>query len=241
MKSLGSFALGVVLCGALLAALHVQIPWAMVATVAAGLACLGWLGVIVVLPWNLYFQARHLIFELQRSRKRGIAVEPDQESEAQRVERRMLRVSVGLHVASAGLLALASWLYAEPLGYVFAGLFLLSTFFRPGVEYYRYLRARLSAALSEVKYPRDDVQRLVAEVRQLLADRTEQGRALTLLQTEHERLSAAMIAGDRDSQRRLDAVARKFEETIDRLTDNQEIISGIKAFLRLVEVPRAVR
>jgi hypothetical protein len=33
-------------------------------------------------------------------------------------------------------------------------------------------------------------------------------------------------------------VARKFEETIDRLTDNQEIISGIKAFLRLVQPAR---
>jgi hypothetical protein len=40
-----------------------------------------------------------------------------------------------------------------------------------------------------------------------------------------------------ESQRQLDAVARRFEETIDRLTDNQEIISGIKAFLRLVQRP----
>jgi hypothetical protein len=36
-------------------------------------------------------------------------------------------------------------------------------------------------------------------------------------------------------ERRLSAVARRFEETIDRLTDNQQIISGIKAFLRLIQ------
>ena len=46
-----------------------------------------------------------------------------------------------------------------------------------------------------------------------------------------------MRAGDQENGRKLDAVARKFEETIDRLTDNQEIIAGIKAFLRLIQAP----
>jgi hypothetical protein len=32
-------------------------------------------------------------------------------------------------------------------------------------------------------------------------------------------------------------VSRRIEETIDRLTDNQEIISGLKALLRLVQRP----
>jgi hypothetical protein len=238
MKNLASFLFGVALCGGILAAAHLQVPLTLVATVGAGIACLAWLVVIVVLPWNLYFQARHLLFELQRSKQRGIAVQEQAEGEARAVESRMLRVSVGLHLVSAALLALGAWLSGERLGHVFAALYLLSTLFRPAVEYYRYLRARLTAALDEVKYPRDDIQRVVAEVRQLLEDRTAQGKALSTLREEHAALEAAMVAGDRDAQRRLDAVARKFEETIDRLTDNQEIISGIKAFLRLVQVPR---
>ena len=30
------------------------------------------------------------------------------------------------------------------------------------------------------------------------------------------------------------ALTRKFEESLDRLTDNRELISGIKAFLRMI-------
>jgi hypothetical protein len=37
--------------------------------------------------------------------------------------------------------------------------------------------------------------------------------------------------------RRLEGVARKFDEALDRLTDNREVISGLKAFLRLVREP----
>jgi hypothetical protein len=39
---------------------------------------------------------------------------------------------------------------------------------------------------------------------------------------------------DHELDRRLDAVGRQFEDTISRLTDNQEVIAGIKAFLRLL-------
>lgn len=238
MKNLASFLFGVGLCGAVLVAFHFQVPLTLVATVGAGIACLAWLVVIVVLPWNLYFQARHLLFELGRSKEKGLGVQPQAEAEARAVESRMLKVSVGLHLVSAGLLALGAWLSGERLGNAFAALYLLSTLFRPAVEYYRFLRARLTTALDEVKYPRDDLQRLLGEVRQLLLDRDAQGQALERLREEQAAQGAAMLAGDREAQRRLDAVARKFEETIDRLTDNQEIISGIKAFLRLVQVPR---
>ncbi|MGW2349103.1 hypothetical protein [Actinacidiphila glaucinigra] len=37
-----------------------------------------------------------------------------------------------------------------------------------------------------------------------------------------------------DADRRITALAREFEATIDRLTDNEEIITGLKAFLRLL-------
>lgn len=238
MKNLAAFLLGIALCAALLFFAHVQLPLTLVATVAAGIGCLAWLVVIVVLPWNLYFQARHLRFELQRSRSRGIVVSDSQEVEARTVARRMLRVSIALHLVSAALLTLGSWLYDEPLGYAFAGLYLLSTLFRPAVEYYRYVRARLSDALDEVKYPRDDIQKLVGEVRALTEGARSHDEALTTLRTDLSQLSQAMLHGDREAQRKLDSVARRFEETIDRLTDNQEIISGIKAFLRLVQTPR---
>ncbi|GAA3483422.1 hypothetical protein [Streptomyces yanii] len=37
-----------------------------------------------------------------------------------------------------------------------------------------------------------------------------------------------------EANRRIAALGREFESTVNRLTDNQEIIAGVKAFLRLL-------
>lgn len=216
---------------------RIEIPFATVVTVAVGAVCLGWLVTIVVLPWNLHFQARHLLQEIEKSRARGIVVADDQEHKARSVARRMLRISLGLHLGSAALLGGGATLYGEPVGQVFAGLFLLSTLFRPAVEYYRHLRLQLQDALTEVRYPRNDVVKLVEDVSMVVASSEEHSRALADLRSELSRVRIEGQSRSDESQRKLDAVARRFEETIDRLTDNQEIISGIKAFLRLVQRP----
>jgi hypothetical protein len=234
-----SLALGAALAGLLVALLGFKVEIALVATLGMGVVCLAWLLAVLVLPWNLYFRARHLLAEMVRSEKRGIPVDADARKEAALLERRMLHFSVGLHLASAALLAGGSWLAGQKLGYAFAGLFLLSTLLRPAAEYYQYLHAKLSGYLSEVKYPREDVVKLVQDVKDLQAAAKEQGERLEERQREAARLEESLRQGDLDNQRKLDAVARKFEETIDRLTDNQEIISGIKAFLRLVQAPRS--
>src|SRR6516162_2954512 len=126
MKALVPFFFGAVIAAAVLGLFVLHLPMAVVATVAVGLLCLAWLLVIVVLPWNVYFQARHVLFEMERSKRRGIAVVAEQEAEAARVERRTLRISLGLHAVSALLLALGAVLFSQPLAYAFSALFLLS-------------------------------------------------------------------------------------------------------------------
>jgi hypothetical protein len=233
-----SVLLGAVLAGLLLALLAFKVEVALVATLGMGTVCLAWLLAVLVLPWNLYFRARHLLAEMVRSERRHIPVDAEARREATLLERRMLRFSVGLHLFSALLLAAGSWLLGQRLGYLFAGLFLLSTLFRPAVEYYQYLHARLAAWLGEVRYPREDVVKLVQDVRATAETVRAQGRQLAQLEKQRLLLEEALRAGDLENQRRLELVARKFEETIDRLTDSQEIISGIKAFLRLVQPAR---
>ena len=146
----------------------------------------------------------------------------------------MVRVSIGLHLASAALLAGGSWVAEVPLGNAFAALFLLSTLFRPAVEYYRYLRGQLAELIEESRYPRGDVMKLLADVeshghqldaRAAAHDQLEQRMALT-----ESRLDARLA----EANRRLELVTRRFDETIGQLTDNKEIISGLRAFLRLV-------
>jgi len=239
MKTLFSFVTGAALMAGVLGVLVWHLPLALLGAIAVGVACLVWLIVIVVLPWNLFFQARHLLFELRRSRARGLVVGEEHEAQAIAVQRRMLRISIGLHLGSALLLGLGSWWAAQPMGHVFAGLFLLSTLFRPAVEYYRYLRGKLTEVLEEVKYPREDVVRLIHDVdagKDQLKHHAEQQAAFTL---ELARLESESIARTTEAHRRLDAVIRKFDESLDRLTDNREVISGLKAFLRLVREPDA--
>lgn len=207
----------------------------LVITLGLGAACLSWLVAIVVLPWNLYFRARHLLAEMERSERRGIAVDAEARAEARKLAPRMLRLSLALHLVSALLLAGAAFLYGQHLGYIFSGLFLLSTLFRPAVEYHRYLHEKLRGYLNEVKIPREDATQLAAELRLLQEKSDTQGKELERLEAQLTKLSETSRAGDLANERRLEGVSRKFGETIDRLTDNQEIISGIKAFLRLVQ------
>jgi hypothetical protein len=241
-----SLAAGAVLVGLLVALLAFHVELALVATLGLAVVCLAWLVAVLVLPWDLFFRARHLLAEMVRSEKRGIAVDAEARTDAAALEKRMLRISVGLHVVSALLVAAGSWFAHQRLGYAFAALFLLSTFFRPAVAYYQFLHAKLAGYLSEVKYPREDVLALLEDVKELKRTAKQHGESLEERQREEHKLEQglrqaveAARAGDQESQRKLDAVARKFEETIDRLTDNQEIISGIKAFLRLVQSPKA--
>jgi hypothetical protein len=217
-----------------------DVPFATVVTTGMGALCLVWLVVIVVLPWNLYFAARHLLQEMQKSRARGIAVRDDVEGGTRVVAQRMLRISLALHVGTAALLGVGATAYGQPAGQVFAALFLLSTFFRPGVEYYRHLRRQLAETLNEVRYPREDVVKLVDDVRTVVAASEEHARTIAELRSELHRVRAEAASRSEEHKRKLDAVARRFEETIDRLTDNQEIIAGIKAFLRLVQSPGAL-
>jgi hypothetical protein len=171
------------------------VPMRDVLSLLLGALCLLWLLVLLTVPWNLYFQARGLIHEIRVSRERGIPVAPDQEPEARRIARLMRWFAIGAHVASAALVALITYLSGGAVGYYFAGLFLLSTFFRPAGAYFGYLRKQLSQMLREVKYPRDDLVDVLARLDHL----TTETKALRLLAGEHDR----SIARTRD---RLDTV-----------------------------------
>ncbi len=235
MRTVIATSVALVLALALAATLWLHLPWEMVAALGLGLVCLGWLIVVLTLPWNLYFQARAVLFEMGRARERGIAVRPERELEAKRVETRMLRLSVGLHVLSAVLAAVATAASRGRWGYAFSGAYLLSGFLRPGVEYYRYLRRRLGALSLEVHFPRDDVKALAAEVAALRGQATTAEKAIDELRRRVESVHDGAAARDEKLEKRLTALARTFEDTLDRLTDNQQILGGLKALLRLIQ------
>ncbi|MDI2127691.1 hypothetical protein [Yinghuangia seranimata] len=207
----------------------------------AGALFLLWQIVLLTVPWNLYFAARAVIYAAHESRAAGITVPEGRETEAARIATRLKWAAIGAHVLSAAVVAVITAVSGRQIGYYFSAFYLLSTAFRPAQAYFLHLRARIRGMLHDVQYPREDVQALkdrlaAAEHR---ADQLDQRiDQLTAADSElrHlvENLDVATTARDNRLDRQVDALGRRFEDTVNRLTDNQEVIAGIKAFLRLV-------
>ncbi len=215
-------------------AMWTGVPPQTLLTWGAGGAALVWLIVLVTLPWNLHFRAREVLGELRRSRAAGIVVTDEQLAFAQRVKRWTLVTSLGVHLLSAAVaLAIAAWGDA-PLGYPFAGFYLLSCIVRPLTAAVVQLRRRLETLAAETRYPRDDVLKLRGQVEAHEAATERHEQALVELNARHDALMAKSERQRLELEQRLAALARKFEESLDRLTDNRELIAGIKAFLRMI-------
>nr|WP_168720666.1 hypothetical protein [Streptomyces sp. SAT1]ANO42496.1 hypothetical protein A8713_035150 [Streptomyces sp. SAT1] len=240
-RAVGAVA-GVVVAGAALVCAYVAgAPAAVVFAVGAGVLSLLWLLLLLTLPWNLYFRAHSVLAEIAVSREKGLDVSPARDAEAARIARTMLRAAVAGHVLTAALVLAVAWATGESAGYWFAGFFLLSTFFRPAGAYFGQLRRRLGTLLKDVTYPRDDVvelnrrlDRAEAGTRVLEEKAEEQYRSLAELRRAMDALALSTHERAEATDRQFAALGREFESTVNRLTDNQEIIAGVKAFLRLL-------
>lgn len=236
--------------------------------VAITLVSLYWLLIITTVPWNLYFRARQVRAAIGDSRERRITVAEGRETEVRRLERRLLRLAVAGHMASALVTAGVTWLTGHLFGYYVAGFYLLSTAIRPLGAYFGYLRGRIASLLKEVTFPRDDVATLLEHVQDLEAGlkahregteealqrafteidavrtdlRLESGRVREDVRLAREAWSAdhvTLVARCDDAQQRVAALKRHFADTVDGLADQQELVSGLRAFLRLVKAETA--
>ncbi|MFJ8660161.1 hypothetical protein [Streptomyces sp. NPDC093795] len=240
-KVVGVFVAAGLAVGALVLAYAVGAPPGTVLAVGAGVLGLLWLLLLLTAPWNLYFRAHAVLAEIALSREKGLAVAGERDTEARRIARVMLRVAVAGHGVTAALALAVAVATGREAAYWCAGFFLLSTSFRPAGAYFGQLRGRLGVLLREVTFPRDDVVALTGRVAALengatvLDDKAEeQYRALAELRRT---VDAVALSADRradGTDRKVAALAREFEATVNRLTDNEEIITGLKAFLRLL-------
>ncbi|MEV4430333.1 hypothetical protein ACN9M0_33995 [Streptomyces sp. R-07] len=240
-KVVGGFLVAGLAVGALVLAYAVGAPPGTVLAVGAGVLGLLWLLLLLTAPWNLYFRAHAVLAEITVSREKGLVVSEQRDTEARRIARVMLRVAVAGHVATAGAALAVAAATGRGAGYWWAGFFLLSTAFRPAGAYFGQLRRRLGLLLREVTYPRDDVVALRERVAALENGATvldgkaeEQYRALAELRRTVDAVGLAAHDRAEATDRRIAALAREFEATVNRLTDNEEIITGLKAFLRLL-------
>ncbi|MFJ8487493.1 hypothetical protein ACIRBZ_03790 [Streptomyces sp. NPDC094038] len=240
-RFLGAVAAVVAAATALVLAYVAGAPTAVVFAAGAGVLSLLWLLLLLTVPWNLYFRAHAVLAEIAVSREKGMTVPAARDAEAARIARAMLRAAVAGHVVTAAAVVAVAWATGEFTGYWFAAFFLLSTFFRPAGAYFGQLRRRLGSLLKDVTYPRDDVVELQARLnraeagtRVLEEKAEEQYRALAELRRTVDALALGSAERAERADRRITALGREFESTVNRLTDNRELIAGVKAFLRLL-------
>jgi len=236
-------------------------------SIAAVAAALAWLIVLVAVPWNLYFGARRVVMEMAVSRRRGIAIPPDQETEAHSIARRMLWFAVGGHVITAAVAGVVTFVSGAMIGYYVMAAYLLSATIRPAAAYFAHLRERIRTLSRESLHPRKDemelrerVAGLVKTARRLEVELAESRRAVTddlrrteatlangiahgrdVLTADLARLQDAQVADsgearrrDEDMGRRIDAMVRRIDETLTGLGDQQELLAGLRALVRMV-------
>ena len=233
------------------------VPLATLLAIGAGGVALAWLIVLVTVPWNLYFAARQVVADMAVSRERGITVREVQEAEAERLARRMLRLALGAPVGTAAVVAVITYFSGATAGYYFAGFYLLSTAIRPAVAYVAHVRDRIKVLTRESTYPRDDVASLkrrvdlatkaVGELREelrrtgstLAGDIAHARQLLTtdLARVQDEQAADRTASRNRDDDlgRRIDQMVRRIEATLDGISDHQELLTGLRALVRMIK------
>ena len=233
-----------------------HVPLRTVLSIAGGGAALAWLVLLLAVPWNLYFAARRVMTQMAVSRSRGISVSEAEQAEAGRIQRRMLWFALGGHVLSALVTGVITYAAGAVIGYYIAGFYLLSATVRPAVAYFSHLRERIGTLSRESLHPREDVVSLREQV-DLLTEQVEHfsrdlGRvdrgAADDLAHARQQLAAdlsrvqdaqaadreAARARDEDLARRIDRMTRRIEETLDGISDHQEIQAGLRALVRMI-------
>lgn len=220
------------------AARVVKVPAGTLLAAGVIVVALTWLIVLVAVPWNLYFAARRAAQEMAVSRERGIAVRDAYDAEAGVISRRMLWLALGGHVGTALAAAATALFSGNEAGYYLAGIFLLSTVFRPASAYFFHVRERIRVLTRESTHPREDVISLRQQTDEIMRSAETLTSDLSRLQEAQRADRAQARSRDDDLQRQIDQMTRRIEAALDGISDHQELVTGLRALVRMVRSER---
>lgn len=168
LKTLNRFVITTALITALILLLFATMQWLDVSMGRfldwlVGIVTFWWLLLIVIVPWNVYFQAKTILHKAEYPTDKRIIIKPEQVAYAHTWTNRALLLAVGLHILSAiGLYFVAR--SVSVVGYVGSVIALLLTGLRPIIRGYEYLSIRLSDIDQQAHFPQDNVFRLQDEL-----------------------------------------------------------------------------
>jgi len=212
------------------------------------MSILGLVGLLLIikLPWDLYFEARYLLAEQSESIRRGIEIPEEDHTYTQKMEKKLLMMCISLHILSASAIGLATYYSGGFLGYYFAGFYLLSTFFRPIASFYVMQRQRFASLRSRCKVPREDAINFAMRIEELERGFKEFQKSTAEgfedIEGQHSELSAELRAARSDGSaqfrqldQKLDQVLNEFTRSIEKLTEDKELLRGIRAFVKVIK------
>jgi hypothetical protein len=135
-----------------------------------GIGAFAWLMTVVVVPWDIHFEASEVLNEAETSEKHAINFDQSQIPYVKRLKRTSLFIAIILHITSAGGLYWVAASGISVVGYFGAGAALLLTMLRPAIRAYEYISTRLANIRQQIKYPREDVLKLQADLEEVLSN-----------------------------------------------------------------------
>lgn len=232
------------------------VSWVDIATIQfvdwiMSLAIFGWLVTITTVPWNVHFQAREVVAEINLSLEKGIHIDPEQRQYAVMVGRRSLWVALALHgVSAVGLFALAWW-HISAIGYLGSLAALLLTVLRPSIRAYSFLAKRLSMIQRQCNYPREDVLELRGRMamqekltesltqRLNLEDPTswisDQQRQWESIRQDLNRVMTALETFKVNNQVEHQQLASDAENAIANLSEDAQFLNQVRELIRFVK------
>jgi hypothetical protein len=228
-----------------------QVPSGQLLDWLVGIASCWWLLVVVTVPWNIHFQAREVVYEAARSEERDIGVRAEQVAYARSWVGRSLLIAVALHLISAAALYALAAAGISPVGYITAFAALLLTGLRPLARAYAYVADRLSAIGRELRYPRDDVTKLLGDVEGIKGrlERVEaainadepnswaaqQRDALAELRAQSSATRAALDDLRAANQLEHQRLAREAQGAIAQLSVDSQFLGHVREIIRFVK------
>ncbi|MGK7944040.1 MAG: hypothetical protein AB4058_06195 [Microcystaceae cyanobacterium] len=216
-----------------------------------GVGIFWWLLTIVIIPWNIYFEAKEVVVDAETSTKRRIRFDPSYLDYAQQVCRWSLTLAISLHLISAIALYSLAFFHITPLGYSTSIATLLLTGLRPFIRFYQYLANRLAQIRQAVKYPIDDVLTLKNKVETLVKRVTQLENKLHLgnhqswasqqqkqwqeTKREVNLLSSNLEAFQVQNKTEHEQIAQESRGMIARLTEDSHFLSQVREIIRFVK------
>jgi hypothetical protein len=216
-----------------------------------GILSFWWLVMITVVPWNMHFRAKEVLYEAQYSKNVGIKVDQPDLEYVKKVAKRFLIVAISLHLLSALGMYLIAYLKVTNIGYIGAIFAVLLTFARPGVRMHEFVIQRLSFIGEKVKYPREDVVKLLSKYNEVLLDiekikndlNPENSYSLisklniqiSELQIDLRELRIAVKGLEKDNQRQHDELAGRTTDAIAQLSEDGRFLNQVREIIKFMK------